>query len=106
MERSWRTGSLVTLAGTHTIADGIAVGAPVTRSLERVRSLVDDIVLVEDSQLLDAMRVAVSTLGIILEPSGAAGLAAIREHDLPGDRLATVLTGGNVHPDLLAKLFD
>jgi threonine dehydratase len=70
-----------------------------------MRSLVDDIVLVEDSQLLEAMRLAVSTLGIILEPSGAAGLAAIRAHDLPGDRLATVLTGGNVHPDLLVKMF-
>jgi threonine dehydratase len=51
------------------------------------------------------MRLAVSTLGIILEPSGAAGVAAIRAHDLPGDRLATVLTGGNVHPDLLVKMF-
>jgi threonine dehydratase len=105
MEQSWRAGKVVTLTGTHTIADGIAVGAPVARSLDRVRSLVDDIVLVEDSQLIDAMRLALSTLGIILEPSGAAGLAAIRTKDLPGDRLATVLTGGNAHPDLLAKIF-
>jgi threonine dehydratase len=105
MEQSWRAGKVINLTGTHTIADGIAVGAPVARSLERMRNVVDDIVLVEDSQLLDAMRLAVSTLGIILEPSGAAGLAAIRRHDLPGDRLATVLTGGNVHPDLMANVF-
>jgi threonine dehydratase len=105
MERSWRAGKVINMTGISTIADGISVGAPVARSLERMRSLVDDIVLVEDSQLIDAMRLAVSTLGIILEPSGAAGLAAIRVHDLPGDRVATVLTGGNLHPDLLAKLF-
>lgn len=105
MERSWRAGKVINMTGVSTIADGISVGAPVARSLERMRSLVDDIVLVEDSQLIDAMRLAVSTLGIILEPSGAAGLAAIRVHDLPGDRVATVLTGGNLHPDLLAKLF-
>jgi threonine dehydratase len=104
MERSWRAGKVINMSGVNTIADGISVGAPVARSLERMRSLVDDIVLVEDSQLLDAMRLAISTLGIILEPSGAAGLAAMRTHDLPGDRLATILTGGNVHPDLLAKL--
>jgi len=104
MERSWRAGTVINM-GTNTIADGISVGAPVARSLERMRGLVDDIVLVEDAQLLDAMRLAVSTLGIILEPSGAAGLAAIRVHNLPGDRLATALTGGNVHPDLLANLF-
>jgi threonine dehydratase len=105
MERSWRAGKVINMTDISTIADGISVGAPVARSLERMRSLVDDIVLVEDSQLIDAMRLAVSTLGIILEPSGAAGLAAIRAHDLPGDRVATVLTGGNLHPDLLAKLF-
>jgi len=105
MERSWRAGKVINTSGVNTIADGISVGAPVARSLERMRSVVDDIVLVEDSELLDAMRLAISTLGIILEPSGAAGLAAIQVHDLPGDRLATVLTGGNVHPDLLAKLF-
>ena len=105
MEQSWRAGRVVTLSSANTIADGISVTAPVVQSLERMRSLVDDIVLVEDSQLLEAMRLAISTLGIILEPSGAAGLAAIRAHDLPGDRLATVLTGGNAHPDLLAKMF-
>src|SRR5579864_4683339 len=105
MAQSWRAGRVVTLSSANTIADGISVTAPVVQSLERMRSLVDDIVLVEDLQLLEGMRLAISTLGIILEPSGAAGLAAIRAHDLPGDRLATVLTGGNAHPDLLAKMF-
>jgi threonine dehydratase len=42
--------------------------------------------------------------GILLEPSGAAGLAAIATHDLPGERLATVLTGSNPHPRLLAAV--
>jgi len=65
---------------------------------------VDDIVLVDDSQMLDAMRVAFSTLGLILEPSGAAGLAAIQAHPIPGERLATVLTGSNVHPELFREL--
>ncbi|MDQ3948895.1 MAG: pyridoxal-5'-phosphate-dependent protein subunit beta, partial [Gemmatimonadota bacterium] len=36
--------------------------------------------------------------------SGAAGLAAIRAHDLPGDRLATVLTGSNLRPEHLRGL--
>jgi threonine dehydratase len=105
MEKSWRAGKVINMSGVNTIADGISVAAPVARSLERMRSLLDDIVLVEDSQLIEAMKLVVSTLGIILEPSGAAGVAAMQVHDLPGDRLATILTGGNVHPDLLAKLF-
>jgi threonine dehydratase len=69
-----------------------------------VRQLVDEIVLVDDADLLDAMRLILSTLGIVAEPAGAAGIAAIRLHDLPGDRLATVITGGNIRPDLLARL--
>jgi threonine dehydratase len=43
-------------------------------------------------------------LGLLLEPSGAAGLAAIQVHDLPGDRLATVLTGSNLRPEHLRGL--
>lgn len=78
---------------------------PVAASVERIISLVDDIVLVSDAQMLDAMRLAASTLGLLLEPAGAAGLAAIRAHKIAGDQIATILTGSNIHPDLFAKLF-
>ena len=57
--------------------------------------------LVDDDALLDAMRMAAQTLGLLLEPSAAAGLAAIRAYDLPGARLATVLTGSNARPEHL-----
>jgi threonine dehydratase len=103
MVHSWRAGEAISTEAA-TIADGIAVSAPVARSVERMRALVDDMVLVDDAQLLDAMRLAFSTLGLVLEPAGAAGLAAIQAHNLPGDVLATVLTGSNIHPELLAKL--
>ena len=62
------------------------------------------IVLVDDDDLLQAMQLSVETLGLLLEPSGAAGLAAIRVHDLTGDRLATVLTGSNLRPEHLRAL--
>jgi threonine dehydratase len=47
-----------------------------------------------------------AALGLLLEPSGAAGLAAIRCHEIPGHRLATILTGSNIHPAILAELID
>src|ERR1700758_1280852 len=103
MVHSWRAGKAISTEAA-TIADGIAVSTPIARSVERMRALVDDMVLVDDAQLLDAMRLAFSTLGLVLEPAGAAGLAAIQAHSLPGDVLATVLTGSNIHPELLAKL--
>jgi threonine dehydratase len=105
MVESWRSGRSIASAEAKTIADGIGVTVPIAKSVERMQAVVDDMVLVDDAQLLDAMRLAVSTLGLVLEPAGAAGLAAIRVHDLPGDVLATVLTGSNVHPQLLAELF-
>jgi threonine dehydratase len=104
MFESWRAGKIIITKDSTTIADGIAVQVPVAIALERMKALVDDLVLVDDTQLLDAMCLAASTLGVVLEPSGAAGLAAIRAHDFPGDQLATVLTGSNIHPDLLARI--
>jgi threonine dehydratase len=104
MFESWRAGRIVNTGDSNTIADGIAVTAPVPKALERMQSLVDDLVLVSDAQMMDAMRLAASTLGLILEPSGAAGLAAISVHKFPGDQLATILTGSNIRPDLLPQI--
>jgi len=104
MARSWSAGTPVALGPADTIADGLATRAPIQTSVQRIRALVDEFLLVDDAAMLDAMRLAFRTLGLVLEPSGAAGLAAIRSHSIPGDRLATVLTGSNIHPDLVAKL--
>jgi threonine dehydratase len=103
MFESWTKGRAVA-AEAHTIADGIAVSAPVPKSVELMKKLVDEIVLVNDESLIEAMRLSLSALGLLLEPAGAAGLAAIRRHNLPGDRLATMLTGSNIHPQILDAL--
>ena len=89
---------------THTIADGLEVRLPVQKAVENIKDLVDDIVLVDDDALIEAMRLSAAALGLVLEPSGAAGLAAIQRHKLPGERLATILTGSNIHPQMLASL--
>lgn len=104
MFESWRAGRIISTGKSDTIADGIAVTAPVPKALERMRSVVDDLVLVSDAQIMEAMRLAAATLGLILEPSGAAGLAAISVHKFPGDQLATILTGSNIRPDHLAQI--
>jgi threonine dehydratase len=104
MYESWRQGRVISTGPTHTIADGIAVSAPIAKSAERIRKLVDDIVLVDDEAMIQAMRLTSSALGILLEPAGAAGLAAIRQHNIPGDSLGTVLTGSNVNPNLMRSV--
>jgi len=104
MAESWRTGRVIATQSSETIADGMAVRVPVAKAVDRIGKLVDDMVLVDDAALIEAMRLVFSTLGLLLEPSGAAGLAAIRFHSLPGERIATILTGSNVHPGMLPEL--
>ncbi|GIG65540.1 threonine ammonia-lyase [Phytomonospora endophytica] len=97
---SLRAGRVVPGGPVDTIAEGIAIRVPVAESVERLRGLVDEMVLVDDTDLLAAMRLIADTLGILVEPAGAAGIAAIARHGL-GERPATVLTGANPRPGLL-----
>jgi threonine dehydratase len=104
MLHSWRVGRPVPTERADTIAEGIRISDPIAESVARMHRLVDDIVVVDDEALIEAMRLAAATLGLLLEPAGAAGLAAIRHHNPPGDLVATILTGGNLRTELLAAL--
>lgn len=100
MADSWRAGRVLPTERADTIAEGVAVSVPIPESVTRLRLLVDDMVVVDDEAMFVAMRTALDTLGVLAEPAGAAGLAAIATHDLPGEVLATVVTGANVSPAL------
>ena len=101
--QSWRAGRVVRAEPAATIADSLAIREPAPEAVRRMRAVVDDMILVSDSALLDGMRLAARTLGVLVEPSAAAGLAAIACHDLPGATLATVLTGTDPGSPLLAE---
>lgn len=104
MAESWRHGSVVTSAEVTTIADGVAVRVPIPAALEWMSTVVDDMILIDDAQLREALRMARDTIGLILEPSGALGIAAALHHQIPGQKLATVVTGSNFSAGLLAEL--
>ena len=88
---------------TDTIADGIAVRRPIAASLDDMRDTVDDIVEVDDAALIAAMRALHSHAGLVGEPAGVAGLAALLAHqvDAAGQSVATVICGGNVTAEQL-----
>jgi threonine dehydratase len=100
MALSWRDGRVVSTEKVETVAHTLAIRAPVPESLERVRALVDDFVLVDDEEMLSAARLIAETLGLLVEPAGAAGIAAIRRHAPPGERLAAILTGSDPRADV------
>ncbi|MEU4577866.1 MULTISPECIES: pyridoxal-phosphate dependent enzyme [Nonomuraea] len=104
MLESLRAGRPVRVEHARTFADGIAVSLPLEASVRRARALVDEIVLVSDEAIAAAVELAARTLGILLEPAGAAGLAAIAQGLVAGDRPATVLTGANPRPEQVREL--
>jgi len=95
---------LVTHPRVDTIADGIAVRLPVAEAVADMFGLVDDVVLVDDGQILEAMRLAHRQVGLVVEPAGAAGLAALLGGGFGGQCVATVLCGGNLAPEQLSAL--
>lgn len=100
---SWRAGRAVRAEPRATIADSLAMREPAPEAVRQMREVVDDMIVVPDSALLDGMRLAARTLGVLIEPSAAAGLAAIAGHDPPGATVATVLTGADPGSPLLAE---
>ena len=98
MERSWRTGKVESTPTADTIADGIAVRIPVPEAVADMQDIVDDVVLVSDQAILAAMRLILDRTGILVEPSGAVGVATLQTYTsrFAGGRVATILCGGNV----------
>ena len=98
MADSWHRNAIVEHAQTQTIADGIAVRVPIPAAVDDMRGLVDDVVAVDDAALIEAMRRAHTHHGVVIEPAGAAGLAALIANPAAyaQQRVATVLAGGNL----------
>jgi threonine dehydratase len=95
---SWRQARPVSTSTAATIADGIAVREPVAYALASMRDCVDDVLAVSEASMRDAMRFCHEYWGLVVEPAGAAGVAAALEHGRKFERqsLATVLCGGNL----------
>ncbi|MBM3449471.1 MAG: pyridoxal-phosphate dependent enzyme [Armatimonadetes bacterium] len=101
MVESWRAGRPIETERAATIADGIGVRVPIPQTLVDLRDLIDDAVLVSEDTLIAAMRVIHRHAGLVCEPSGAAGVAALIESPdrFRGQRIGTILCGGNVTPE-------
>jgi threonine dehydratase len=103
---SLSVGERVAIEVPRTIADGLQVTSPGVLTFEINAQLVDEVVTVTDAQLVDAMRFAFERLKLVLEPSGAAALAALLSGTVKasGRRVGIVLSGGNVGAARFAEL--
>ncbi|MGH8599201.1 MAG: threonine ammonia-lyase [Burkholderiales bacterium] len=92
--------------GTHTIADGIAVKQAGDLTLPIVRRLVDDIILLDESVIEEAIVMLLEIEKTVAEGAGAAALGALLRHRqrFAGKKVGLVISGGNVDPLLLADI--
>jgi threonine dehydratase len=94
--------------GSSTIAEGIAVGTPGKITQEVIRRLVDDLVLVDEGDIEQAVLMLLEIEKTLVEGAGAAGLAALLRYPqrFQGKRVGLVLCGGNIDPLLLAAIIE
>jgi threo-3-hydroxy-L-aspartate ammonia-lyase len=101
--QSFERGEIVEIAVPRTIADGLQTHAPGELTWEVASRLVDEVVTVTDDQIVDAMRFAFERLKLVIEPSGAVGLAAYFA-GLDAPSVGIVVSGGNVSAERFAEL--
>jgi threonine dehydratase len=97
----------IIVAAQPTIADGIAIKRPGGITLPLISELLDDVVVVEDEAIADAMVLLLERSKLVVEGAGAAAAAALLTGVVrPADAGTTVaiLSGGNVDPELLGKI--
>lgn len=94
--------------GTSTIAEGIAVGVPGRLTQAIIRERVDDLVLVDEGDIEQAIVMLLEIEKTLVEGAGAAGLAALLKDParFRGRKVGLVLCGGNIDPMLLAAILE
>jgi threonine dehydratase len=93
-------------AFAHTIAEGIALKEPGSRTLPIIREKVSDVVLVSESEIEQAIVMLLETEKAVVEGAGAAPLAALVRYAgrFRGRRVGLVISGGNIDPLLLSQI--
>ena len=105
---SYKSNRRVTVKGRATVADGISVGSPGSITLPLVSRYVDDMVVVEEEEITQAMMLLLERGKLLVEGAGAVGLAAVLggKVQVAGKRVAIVLSGGNVDTHLIARVLE
>ncbi|MGO8885058.1 MAG: threonine ammonia-lyase [Streptosporangiaceae bacterium] len=102
---SLAAGHPVSVASRPTMADGIAVARPGALAVEIMAALADRVVTVSEENLSRALLICLERAKQVVEPAGAAGVAALLEHaEQMQPPVVVVLSGGNIDPLLLSKL--
>ena len=107
VKQSLDRGERVFIPPPSTIADGIRTQSPGQLTFPVIQRFVEDVLIVSDADVLNAVRFLLLRLKLVVEPTGAVPLAAVLRGLIPEDcrRIGVVLSGGNLDPVLLARLW-
>ena len=105
---SWKEGRIMETPSINTIADGLATRRAFELTLEIIRDLLDDFVLVSDEEIRSAIRLLLSKTHNVAEGAGAATTAAAvkMKERLKGRKVALILSGGNITIEELRKILN
>jgi threonine dehydratase len=103
--QSWKEGRVVTTDTCDTIADGLATYVPLEPNVRAIRELVDEVSLVSEDEMLQAIRTLLFEEHVIAEPAGAAATAAYLQNPTAqtGRSVVLLVTGSNIPHDLLRQ---
>jgi threonine dehydratase len=106
MKVSLEKGRPTRITPEDTIADGLRPVQPGNIPFQICAALLDGVLTVSDAEIAEAVRFLLGRAKILVEPSGAAGMAALLFHKLPDPpaTVGTVLTGGNADFEVLARI--
>lgn len=105
MKNSFDSGKLQSGIGDRTIADGISVKNPGKTTFKIINELIDDIVLVDDTQIIKTMFLLLERAKMVVEPAGAVSLAyLLKAKPSPRKKVVPILAGGNVDMYLLGQI--
>ncbi len=103
--RSFYSGSLQSVSNPRTIADGTRTESLGTLTFPLIQTYVDDMYTVTEKAIEDAVRFLFTRMKLVVEPSGALGIAALLSGVVPNSgRTGVVISGGNVDPATMAAI--
>ena len=109
MKMALEAGAPVTVDAAKTIADGVAVKTVGTRTFEVCQRYLDDVVLVDEEEIAEAILLLLEREKTVAEGAGAAPLAALVHHRLPqlaGKKVAAIICGGNIDVNVISRIID
>lgn len=104
---SLKQGTIISTPLSRSIADGLLSPAPGRLTFPVMQQHLESVALVTDAEIAEAVRFMLIRMKLLVEPSGAAGVAALmagKVPDLRGKKVGVVLSGGNVDPIVLARM--